>query len=67
MIIHRKLNGIVYLSFVATNIFLITLTKNSFQDGRPFWEFESINLLQWSCPTQYGNPSGHAWISILLF
>lgn len=67
LIIYRKFNGLVYLIFMSLNIYLITVTKNSFQDGRPFWEYDFINQLQWSCPTQYGYPSGHAWIAVLLF
>ena len=43
--------------FVVTN-----LTKLYYHEPRPFWVGPDVEA--WHCSTQYGNPSGHAFMSM---
>lgn len=43
------------------------VTKHAFQDPRPFWVYPQILQLQWGCTQQYGFPSGHSWVSVIVF
>lgn len=67
LISYRKLNTIVYIFYIVINAYFIAVEKQAFQDPRPFFYNSKIEALEWTCPRSYGFPSGHSWVSILLY
>lgn len=67
LLTYRKLYSIVYIFYISCNAYLIAVEKQAYQDPRPFFYDARIQALEWSCPKSYGFPSGHSWISILLY
>lgn len=39
ILVYRKLNAMVYIILVLFNVYLIAVTKQGFQDPRPFWQY----------------------------
>jgi membrane-associated phospholipid phosphatase len=62
IIIRRKITILVFLVFFMFNIYLLTVSKVLFMDPRPFMYSLKVQQLQWKCPAEYGNPSGHSWL-----
>lgn len=67
ILVYRKLNTIVYIFYIVANAYLIAVEKQAYQDPRPFFYNSQIASLEWTCPRSYGFPSGHSWISVLLY
>lgn len=63
----RKLALIVLLTFFVANVYLNSLSKLLFSDPRPFWYSTEIYQLEWKCPGQFGNPSGHSRSAAFLY
>ncbi len=53
--------------YIVINTYFISLSKQAFQDPRPFYSDDQIEALEWTCPRSYGFPSGHSWVAILLY
>lgn len=45
----------------------MTILKALYHEARPFWYAQNIKQLQWTCPREYGNPSGHSWSVAILY
>ncbi|MBS1889744.1 MAG: phosphatase PAP2 family protein [Actinobacteria bacterium] len=58
----RKITIVVFLIFFMSNIYLLTILKVLFMDPRPFMYSLKVQQLQWKCPAEYGNPSGHSFL-----
>lgn len=58
----RKITVVVFLLFFMSNIYLLTILKVLFMDPRPFMYSLKVQQLQWKCPAEYGNPSGHSFL-----
>jgi membrane-associated phospholipid phosphatase len=56
----RKIRVMVFVVFFISNVYLNSLSKLLFADPRPFWYTTNILQLEWKCPGQFGNPSGHS-------
>jgi membrane-associated phospholipid phosphatase len=56
----RKITVIVFIIFIHMKSYVIYVTKLAFMDPRPFWSTTHVKQLEWGCPDQYGNPSGHS-------
>lgn len=67
LLTYRKLNSIVYIFYIVINAYLIAVEKQAYQDPRPFHYDGNIKALEWTCPKSYGFPSGHSWVSVLLY
>lgn len=39
--------------------------KQTLQESRPFWYSPNIEINEWFCPIDFGNPSGHSFIVVL--
>ena len=66
--VYKKLSIFVFLIYYVFNVYLINVSKQAYQDPRPFWVKTQIQELDWiGCSSQYGFPSGHSWISLLLY
>lgn len=63
----RRANALVYMSYMIFNLYLISVLKSAYAEIRPFWASSLINQWQWTCETAYGFPSGHSWISVLIY
>ena len=53
--------------YIAINAYFISIEKQAYQDSRPFFYNDQIEALEWTCPRSYGFPSGHSWVSVLLY
>ena len=63
----RKITVLVFLSYFLINTYIMMLMKTSFQEVRPFWYSADIKQLEWGCPSEFGNPSGHSWLVPLIY
>jgi len=63
----RKLEILVFLVWFTFLSFVLSLLKQVIQQPRPYWVNTQIKMLEWTCYTEYGSPSGHAMLSIVLF
>jgi membrane-associated phospholipid phosphatase len=67
LVSRRKLAVVVFITFFIINVYLNTLSKLLFSDPRPFWFSTDILQLEWKCPGQFGNPSGHSRSAALFY
>jgi membrane-associated phospholipid phosphatase len=67
LLAYRKLASVVYIFYIVCNAYLIAVEKQAYQDPRPFSYNPNIQSLEWTCPRSYGFPSGHSWVSVLLY
>lgn len=51
------------VEFFFLNLFVLGAAKLWYAESRPYWTSDEIKSLQWYCPTDYGNPSGHSWLA----
>jgi hypothetical protein len=56
----RKISVLVFLTFFILNIYLNAVEKILFMDPRPYMYSLKVKQLQWVCPYEFGNPSGHS-------
>lgn len=64
---YRKLNATVFVCYIAINAYIISVEKQAFHDPRPFHYDQRIEALEWRCQKSFGFPSGHSWMSVLLY
>lgn len=64
---HRKIASMVFMFYFLLNAYAMMLMKASFQEPRPFWYSTSVQELEWGCPDEFGNPSGHSWLVTLIY
>jgi hypothetical protein len=62
-----RIRVMVFISFFILNTYFMTILKAAYHEARPFWYSKSINQLEWTCPREYGNPSGHSWLCVVLY
>lgn len=53
--------------YIACNAYVMAIQKQCYQDTRPFLRDLRIRLEDWLCEASYGFPSGHSWVSFLVF
>lgn len=58
----RKVTVVVFLIYLIINIYINNILKVLFMDPRPYMYSMRVQQLQWKCPAEYGNPSGHSWL-----
>lgn len=63
----RKITIIVFLCYFLMNTYIMMIMKTSFQEVRPFWYAQDVQELEWGCPSEFGNPSGHSWLVPLIY
>lgn len=62
----NRIRVLVFISFFIINVYLMTVIKAMYHEARPFW-YSTIQQLEWTCPREYGNPSGHSWLVVVLY
>lgn len=67
MSFHRKVTALVFMVYFIFNVYLMSLMKASFQEPRPFWYSDEVRELEWGCPDEFGNPSGHSWLVVVIY
>jgi membrane-associated phospholipid phosphatase len=67
LLVGNKFRLLVIVIFFLTNVYLLGETKALYAESRPYWSNIEIKSLQWYCPMDYGNPSGHSWLSGTLY
>ncbi len=65
--ITEKLAVLNFLFYFTLITFLNSVLKALFADPRPFWVDTQVDEWEWVCYMEYGNPSGHAFLSPLLY
>ena len=45
---------------------IISVLYFKYRQPRPFWVNPDIQMLEWTCYTEYGSPSGHSALVIVL-
>ena len=63
----HKYKALIHLSFFLLGFHIIAILKQAYQQSRPIWVSSEINTYEWLCPTDFGNPSGHSYVSFPLF
>lgn len=63
---HNKMPVLIFLLYFYTKNYIVYTMKMAFMDPRPFWSTTTVKQLEWGCPDQFGNPSGHS-SSMFLF
>jgi len=58
----QRARSFYYLLAWSGTGYLMNLAKLSYHSERPFWVQNNIQALR--CTTQFGNPSGHAMVSL---
>lgn len=66
-IVKHKFKVLIHLSFFLLGFHIIAILKQAYQQSRPIWVTDKINRYEWFCPTDFGNPSGHSYVSFPLF
>lgn len=74
LISYRKLEILVFLIWFIFLSFVLSMLKSLiqyyyflFRQARPYWIAASgVQMLEWTCYTEYGCPSGHAMMGIIL-
>jgi hypothetical protein len=61
--VDNKFRVIVLLVFFLVNTYVVGTVKALYAESRPYWTNVEIQSLQWYCPLDFGNPSGHSWLS----
>lgn len=62
----RKLEVIAFLIWFLFLSWMVSLLKQVYQQPRPFWVSKDVQMLEWTCYTEYGSPSGHSALAIVL-
>ena len=65
--VKQRIRTIVHLTYLMIGLYFMVVLKQAFQESRPFWFNTSINILEWFCPTDFGNPSGHSFIAFAMY
>ena len=63
----RKMQGVVFMSYVIVVIFFTAIMKQIYQESRPFWYNSRVHMYEWTCPKDFGNPSGHSLATFLVY
>lgn len=66
-VVKHKFKAIIHLSFFMIGFYFIAVFKQAYQQSRPIWTSNAINRYEWFCPTDFGNPSGHSYVSFPMF
>lgn len=61
--VDNKFRVVVLLVFFLLNTYFVGTVKALYAESRPYWTNAEIQSLQWYCPLDFGNPSGHSWLS----
>ena len=67
LLVDNKMRLLVILLFFLINAYLLGEGKTLYAESRPYWTNSEIKSLQWYCPMDFGNPSGHSWLSGTLY
>jgi membrane-associated phospholipid phosphatase len=67
LLVGNKFRVLVIVIFFLINAYLLGETKALYAESRPYWSKAEIKSLQWYCPLDFGNPSGHSWLSGTLY
>lgn len=64
---HRRFEILVFLIwFIFLSVFH-GFMKSLIQQARPYWmDIGDVDMLEWTCYTEYGCPSGHAMLGLIL-
>ena len=63
----RRLEIMVFLLWFIFESWLLSIIKVSVAQPRPFWiQGSGIQMKSWTCYTEYGCPSGHSWMGLVL-
>lgn len=62
----NKIAVLTFLIYFYCKNYTVYTLKLAFMDPRPFWSTTTVKQLEWGCPDQFGNPSGHS-SSMFLF
>lgn len=65
--VKRRIRTIVMLIYIMIGLYFMVLLKQTFQEPRPFWYSPTIDILEWFCPTDFGNPSGHSFAFFAIY
>lgn len=67
LITYRKLQIIAFLLWFFLMSWILGILKMAIHQARPFWVPGSdVKMESWHCYTDYGCPSGHAMLAIIL-
>ena len=61
----QKVKTLAFILYFILITYICSIMKIFYHDPRPYWEDSSIEAKE--CYSEYGNPSGHSMMSILLF
>jgi membrane-associated phospholipid phosphatase len=65
--VKQRIRTIVHLTYLMIGLYFMVVLKQAFQESRPFWFNTNIKILEWFCPTDFGNPSGHSFIAFAMY
>jgi membrane-associated phospholipid phosphatase len=65
--VKQRIRTLVHLTYLMIGLYFMVVLKQAFQESRPFWYHTSINIIEWFCPTDFGNPSGHSFIAFSMY
>lgn len=66
-VVKERVRSLIHLIFITGAFYYVAVIKQTFQESRPFWYDDHIQINEWFCPTDFGNPSGHSFIVILAY
>lgn len=66
LITYRKLEVIAFLIWFFFLSWLLGILKLAIQQARPYWLNEGVLMKSWTCFTDYGCPSGHSMLAIII-
>lgn len=61
----QKIRILAFFIYFFLITYLCSILKLIYHDPRPYWMSQSVQAFE--CLSEYGNPSGHSMMSILLF
>ena len=64
---HRKMEILVFLLWFIILSVGLSFMKALIHQARPYWMGGShVDMLEWTCYTEYGCPSGHSMLGLIL-
>lgn len=64
---NRKLEVLIFLMWFIILSVLLSFLKEIIHQARPYWmKGSGVKMLEWTCYTEYGCPSGHSMLGLVL-
>ena len=67
LIVKQRIRTLVHLTYLMIGLYFMVILKQAFQESRPFWYNINIDIIEWFCPVDFGNPSGHSFIAFAMY